>query len=150
LVARTLCSNVEPGQCTLSKVIDLNWSIRNVASGRYLGMEPDDRVSSRHELREVEHCFLWHPRRGNPDSCVRYANVNPHYRSLSHAELSISLQFVVVQVENGWAFRNAKTKAFLALTHSVAPFHEGNRLQCVKSAFTWVVLPHHEDRSKFK
>jgi hypothetical protein len=55
-------------------VIEFTWSIRNVASGRFLGMEPEDKVSNRHELREVDHCFLWHLLGGNHDSCIRYIN----------------------------------------------------------------------------
>ncbi|KAH6871102.1 hypothetical protein BKA70DRAFT_1489950 [Coprinopsis sp. MPI-PUGE-AT-0042] len=205
----------ETQQWELAKVMDLMWSIRNIASGRYLGMEPDDKVTNRHELREVERPFLWQLRRGDPRSCVSlfvpFTNYvidlsidnwgpNPGTVLYIHSDLqwrnqqwymckdlhlatsnalkdgttysiinaysktAIDLnrrtvtcytacksedcqKFIAVKTESGWAFRNIIDQAFLGLPHSA---EDGARLQPVKHTFTWVVLPHHEDNSKFK
>ncbi|KAH6906947.1 hypothetical protein BKA70DRAFT_1285906 [Coprinopsis sp. MPI-PUGE-AT-0042] len=39
------------------------WYIKNVASGRYLGLPVDERVKNALTLREVDHKFAWHLRR---------------------------------------------------------------------------------------
>ncbi|KAH6880321.1 hypothetical protein BKA70DRAFT_1238885 [Coprinopsis sp. MPI-PUGE-AT-0042] len=48
------------------------------------------------------------------------------------------------------AFRHAETQDYLGLRNSVVPFPDGERLSSVKKEFTWAVLPHHDDTSKFK
>ncbi|KAH6902274.1 hypothetical protein BKA70DRAFT_1307536 [Coprinopsis sp. MPI-PUGE-AT-0042] len=59
-------------------------------------------------------------------------------------------KFVAVATEKGWAFRNVESQDYLGLPNSVVPFPDGERLSSVNKEFTWVVLPHHEDISKFK
>ncbi|KAH6880329.1 hypothetical protein BKA70DRAFT_1343737 [Coprinopsis sp. MPI-PUGE-AT-0042] len=59
-------------------------------------------------------------------------------------------KFIAIETQNGWAFRHAETQDYLGLRNSVVPFPDGERLSSVKKEFTWAVLPHHDDTSKFK
>ncbi|KAH6902267.1 hypothetical protein BKA70DRAFT_1435424 [Coprinopsis sp. MPI-PUGE-AT-0042] len=250
---------IESQQWEMSQVLGLAWSFRSIATGRYLGMKPDDKVTNRYELREVPHPFAWHLRRGNPASRIfvvvpytnhvidlNQENGNPKpgtalyvfekhgglhqqwnlckdlhlatartlvdgagYRIVNaqsqtaierkrvkvwssatqgvirllydysssqwHASrriyprlakryvdhlfllpLSVGMtasrcmQFIAVEMSNGWAFRNVDSQSYLGLPNSVVPLPDGVRLCTAKKEFTWVVLPHHEDNSKFR
>ncbi|KAH6880319.1 hypothetical protein BKA70DRAFT_190542 [Coprinopsis sp. MPI-PUGE-AT-0042] len=59
-------------------------------------------------------------------------------------------KFTAVETDNGWAFRNNESQGFLGLPNKVVSFEDAPRLSSVKKKFTWVILPHHEDTSKFK
>ncbi|KAH6906878.1 hypothetical protein BKA70DRAFT_381413 [Coprinopsis sp. MPI-PUGE-AT-0042] len=59
-------------------------------------------------------------------------------------------KFVAVKIGDGWAFRGVRDQTFLGFAHSIVPLKNGIRLQAVNQLFMWVVLPHHEDNSKFK
>ncbi|KAH6871100.1 hypothetical protein BKA70DRAFT_1356767 [Coprinopsis sp. MPI-PUGE-AT-0042] len=212
-------SGCESQQWEVARVMDFAWSVRSVASGRYLGMEPDGKVTDRYELREVERPFAWHIQRGDTRSSstlfVPYTNyavdlnqakwggpqpgailfihsgvqgrnqqwhlckdlhlatskaleegaifniINAYSRTaidLNQQTVACSRldkmqdhqKFVAVKTENGWAFRGVVDQTYLGFPHSVAPLQDGTWLQPVKEAFTWVILPHHEDNSKFK
>lgn len=46
-------------QWEITNVREGSYSIRNVATQRYLGMKRGGRVSDDHELYEVDHAFIW-------------------------------------------------------------------------------------------
>ncbi|KAH6880330.1 hypothetical protein BKA70DRAFT_1575906 [Coprinopsis sp. MPI-PUGE-AT-0042] len=204
----------------VSKLLAFAWSIRNVGTGRYLGMNPDDEAKDWYDLGEVEHPFPWHFRAGNSHSRIRIFvpytshvidiredNGNPKaglgtvlfskesidrlnqqwhlckdlhlatsnvlrqdavYRivntrsntvvQIHHGKVSCfkldrekdCQKFTAVETDNGWAFRSNESQDFLGLPNMVASLENAPRLSSVKKKFTWVILPHHEDTSKFK
>ncbi|KAH6880326.1 hypothetical protein BKA70DRAFT_1575903 [Coprinopsis sp. MPI-PUGE-AT-0042] len=205
-------------QWEISKLLDFASSIRNLSTGHYLGMNPDDKAKDWYEIGEVDHPFPWHFRRGNPNSRISvgvpYTNHvidtttrNPKAGSgtvlftqgnvempnqqwyfckdlhlaasevlrhdsvyrIVNAQSNTAIQmsqgkgacftldeekdcqkFTAVETDNGWAFRNNEGQDFLGLPNMGVSFGNAPRLSSVKKKFTWVVVPHHEDTSKFK
>ncbi|KAH6906876.1 hypothetical protein BKA70DRAFT_1563309 [Coprinopsis sp. MPI-PUGE-AT-0042] len=168
----------ESQQWELVKMYNVAYAIRNVATQRYLGMSLDDPVKDRYELREVEHVFPWHLKR-RPVISI-YVPYTPYLVSLDQSPASSTnllqqdqgqafgkwyfckvgcfavdagsekQKFVATKTETGWAFRNVETKRFLGLPVCVVLLKDGIRLPMVDHESTWVVVPHHEDTSKFK
>ncbi|KAH6871106.1 hypothetical protein BKA70DRAFT_1356821, partial [Coprinopsis sp. MPI-PUGE-AT-0042] len=59
-------------------------------------------------------------------------------------------KFLAIKTDAGWAFQNIEAKRYLGLPNSAVAFKDGTRLSSVSHQSTWIVVPHHEDTSKFK
>ncbi|KAH6906872.1 hypothetical protein BKA70DRAFT_1285687 [Coprinopsis sp. MPI-PUGE-AT-0042] len=202
----------ETQQWELAKMYNAAYSIRNIATRRYLGMDLGDFVRDRYELHEVDHVFPWNLRLGTrlsilvpyipyvvaissgaqlespillredgkqvhqrwhlckdlhlaTSNALRNGSTYRIVNSASQTAIEVNdsdtgcfavdngsekQKFLAIKTDAGWAFQNIEAKRYLGLPNSAVAFKDGTRLSSVSHQSTWIVVPHHEDTSKFK